>query len=185
MRGVPLRIELGARDLEAGVATLVRRDRAFKEEGQKRTVPLVAWCGGPECEAAVKDATSATSRNLRRPARSRRAALRAASRPPPGLLCAKLLARRARRRVSLAAALCAGSRARRSTRRVVRAAPAATVATARGSRSALLGAAAAGAAAARALRARRRARRLRAWLVEGTKFHRRSTRRLSDARSTG
>lgn len=40
MRGVPLRIELGARDLEAGVATLVRRDRAFKEEGQKRAVPL-------------------------------------------------------------------------------------------------------------------------------------------------
>jgi prolyl-tRNA synthetase len=40
MRGVPLRIEIGARDLEAGVATLVRRDRAFKEEGQKRTVPL-------------------------------------------------------------------------------------------------------------------------------------------------
>jgi prolyl-tRNA synthetase len=40
MRGVPLRIELGARDLENGVATLVRRDKAFKEEGQKRTVPL-------------------------------------------------------------------------------------------------------------------------------------------------
>jgi prolyl-tRNA synthetase len=121
MRGVPLRIELGARDLEAGVATLVRRDRAFKEEGQKRTVALdaivaeipaaleeiqaslfaqakafleshtistndrveffrlleeragmidIAWCERPECEAAVKDASSATSRNLRRPARS-------------------------------------------------------------------------------------------------------------------
>jgi len=121
MRGVPLRIELGARDLEAGVATLVRRDRAFKEEGQKRTLPLdaivgeipavlteiqtalfaqaqafltthtlatsdraeflrlleeragmidIAWCERPQCEAAVKDATSATSRNLRRPARS-------------------------------------------------------------------------------------------------------------------
>ncbi|MGA2393102.1 MAG: proline--tRNA ligase [Candidatus Lustribacter sp.] len=121
MRGVPLRIELGARDLENGVATLVRRDRAFKEEGQKRTVPLdavvaeipaaleaiqaalfaqakaflethtiacsdraeffrlleeragmidIAWCERPECEAAVKDATSATTRNLRRPARS-------------------------------------------------------------------------------------------------------------------
>jgi prolyl-tRNA synthetase len=121
MRGVPLRIELGARDLEAGVATLVRRDRAFKEDGQKRTVPLdaivaaipaaleeiqtslfaqakafleshtiatsdraeffrlleeragmidIAWCERPECEAAVKEASSATSRNLRRPARS-------------------------------------------------------------------------------------------------------------------
>jgi prolyl-tRNA synthetase len=40
MRGVPVRVELGARDLEQGVATLVRRDRAFKEEGQKTTVPL-------------------------------------------------------------------------------------------------------------------------------------------------
>jgi prolyl-tRNA synthetase len=120
MRGVPLRIELGARDLEAGVATLVRRDRAFKEEGQKRTVALdaivaeipaaleeiqaalfaqakafleshtiattdraeflrlleeragmidIAWCERPECEAAIKEATGATSRNLRRPAR--------------------------------------------------------------------------------------------------------------------
>jgi len=121
MRGVPLRIELGARDLEAGVATLVRRDRAFKEEGQKRTVALdaivaeipraleeiqaslfeqakafleshtiatndraeffrlleeragmidIAWCERPDCEAAVKEATSATTRNLRRPALS-------------------------------------------------------------------------------------------------------------------
>ncbi|HEV8022099.1 MAG TPA: proline--tRNA ligase [Candidatus Lustribacter sp.] len=121
MRGVPLRIELGARDLEGGVATLVRRDRAFKEEGQKRTVALdaivaeipavlveiqaslfaqakafleshtiasgdraeflrlleeragmidIAWCERPECEAAIKEATGATSRNLRRPARS-------------------------------------------------------------------------------------------------------------------
>ena len=40
MRGVPVRIELGARDLAQGVATLVRRDRAFREEGQKVTVPL-------------------------------------------------------------------------------------------------------------------------------------------------
>ncbi len=121
MRGVPLRIELGARDLEAGVATLVRRDRAFKEEGQKRAVALdaivaeipgvlveiqaalfaqaktfltehtiatsdraeflrlleeragmidIAWCERAECEVAIKDATSATSRNLRRPARA-------------------------------------------------------------------------------------------------------------------
>ena len=121
MRGVPLRIELGARDLEAGVGTLVRRDRAFKEEGQKRTVALdaivaaipaaleeiqaslfaqakgyleshtiatsdraeffrlleeragmidIAWCERPACEAAIKEASSATSRNLRRPARS-------------------------------------------------------------------------------------------------------------------
>jgi prolyl-tRNA synthetase len=121
MRGVPLRIELGARDLEAGVGTLVRRDRAFKEEGQKRTIALdgivaaipaaleeiqaslfaqakayleshtiiasdraeffrlleeragmidIPWCERPACEAAIKEASSATSRNLRRPARS-------------------------------------------------------------------------------------------------------------------
>ncbi|MBV8424416.1 MAG: proline--tRNA ligase [Candidatus Eremiobacteraeota bacterium] len=40
MRGVPVRIELGARDLAQGVATLVRRDRAFREEGAKMTAPL-------------------------------------------------------------------------------------------------------------------------------------------------
>lgn len=119
MRGVPLRIELGARDVAAGVATLVRRDRAFKEEGQKWTVPLgavvaairpmlddvqrslfaqakafldahtfqtgdraeffellerragmveIPWCERDGCEQAIKEATSATSRNLRRPA---------------------------------------------------------------------------------------------------------------------
>jgi len=40
MRGVPLRVELGARDLEAGVATLVRRDKEKGEEGGKLTIPL-------------------------------------------------------------------------------------------------------------------------------------------------
>lgn len=40
MRGVPVRIEVGARDIAQGVATLVRRDRAFKDPGQKVTVPL-------------------------------------------------------------------------------------------------------------------------------------------------
>jgi prolyl-tRNA synthetase len=121
MRGVPLRIELGARDLEAGVATLVRRDKAFKEDGQKQTLPLdgivaaipaaldavqaalfeqagaflrshtiatldraeffqllidragmidIPWCERPACEEAIKNETGATSRNLRRPART-------------------------------------------------------------------------------------------------------------------
>jgi prolyl-tRNA synthetase len=119
MRGVPIRIELGARDLEAGVATVVRRDLAVKSDGQKRQIALsdvvaaipalldeiqanlfaqakeflaqhtiratdretflqlctdragmidIAWCGRAECEASVKAATSATSRNLREPA---------------------------------------------------------------------------------------------------------------------
>ncbi|MDB5042847.1 MAG: prolyl-tRNA synthetase [Candidatus Eremiobacteraeota bacterium] len=40
MRGVPIRLEIGNRDLEAGVATLVRRDKAVKEDGQKQAVPL-------------------------------------------------------------------------------------------------------------------------------------------------
>jgi prolyl-tRNA synthetase len=40
MRGVPVRIELGAKDLEAGVATLIRRDRAKGEIGAKVAVPL-------------------------------------------------------------------------------------------------------------------------------------------------
>jgi hypothetical protein len=30
----------------------------------------IAWCERPACEAAIKEASSATSRNLRRPARS-------------------------------------------------------------------------------------------------------------------
>jgi prolyl-tRNA synthetase len=123
MRGVPIRLEIGNRDLEAGVVTLVRRDKAVKEDGQKQQVPLgevagfiptvleqiqhnlyaqaktfltdhtiatldrdeffrllneragmidVPWCGSPECEAAVKEATSATTRNLRQPARAER-----------------------------------------------------------------------------------------------------------------
>jgi prolyl-tRNA synthetase len=41
MRGVPLRIEFGAKDLEASVATLVRRDKEKGEEGGKIVVPLV------------------------------------------------------------------------------------------------------------------------------------------------
>lgn len=40
MRGVPLRIELGAKDIEAGVATFVRRDKDKGAEGGKFAVPL-------------------------------------------------------------------------------------------------------------------------------------------------
>jgi prolyl-tRNA synthetase len=40
MRGVPLRIEFGAKDLEAGVATVVRRDKEKGEDGGKLTVAL-------------------------------------------------------------------------------------------------------------------------------------------------
>ncbi|MBN8705728.1 MAG: proline--tRNA ligase [Bacteroidetes bacterium] len=106
--GVPLRIEIGPRDLAAGVCTLARRD-----SGEKTTLPLTEvssrisgllddiqsglflrakarmeshifnadtyaeledivknekgfsrshWCGSPECEAKIKDATKATIR---------------------------------------------------------------------------------------------------------------------------
>jgi prolyl-tRNA synthetase len=116
MRGVPLRAELGAKDLEAGVVTLVRRDKEKGEAGGKVAVPVadlaarvrelldeidanllaqaraflashtfaprersefyrmlneragmidIPWCERAECEAHVKDETSATSRNLR------------------------------------------------------------------------------------------------------------------------
>jgi len=40
MRGVPVRIELGEKDLQAGVATLVRRDLERGVDGAKTTVPL-------------------------------------------------------------------------------------------------------------------------------------------------
>ena len=54
MRGVPLRIELGANDLAAGTVTIVRRDRERGEEGAKTSVPL-AEVGKvlPELLAAV------------------------------------------------------------------------------------------------------------------------------------
>ena len=116
MRGVPLRIEIGPRDLESGSAMLVRRDKQKGEEGAKVAVSFdalgrtmrelledihrsmyeqakafldshtfavtdreqflemcrnragmidIAWCGRPECEAEVKAATSATTRNTR------------------------------------------------------------------------------------------------------------------------
>jgi prolyl-tRNA synthetase len=40
MRGVPVRIEFGAKDLEAGVVTLVRRDKEKGEEGGKVAIPI-------------------------------------------------------------------------------------------------------------------------------------------------
>ena len=50
-------------------ATLDRDEflRLLKERAGMVDVP---WCGRAECEAAVKDATSAATRNLRRPARA-------------------------------------------------------------------------------------------------------------------
>jgi prolyl-tRNA synthetase len=116
MRGVPLRIEIGPRDLENGSATLVRRDKEKGEAGAKVSVSFdalgrtlrelldevhaslfaqakaflqshtiatrdrdeflrlcrdragmidIPWCGRVECEAEVKAATGATTRNTR------------------------------------------------------------------------------------------------------------------------
>jgi prolyl-tRNA synthetase len=116
MRGVPVRVEIGPRDLENGSVTLVRRDKEKGEEGAKLSVAFdalpnalrellqsiqdslyaqarefllshtyvvtdrdefyrmaseragmldIPWCGRPECEAEVKAATGATTRNTR------------------------------------------------------------------------------------------------------------------------
>ena len=40
MRGVPLRIEIGPRDLESGSAMVVRRDKQKGEDGAKVSVPF-------------------------------------------------------------------------------------------------------------------------------------------------
>ena len=116
MRGVPVRIEIGPRDLQNGSATLVRRDKSKGEEGSRVAAAFgelpgalrglldsiqrslydqanafmqahtfaprergeffdlcrdragmvdIPWCNRPECEAEVKNKTSATSRNMR------------------------------------------------------------------------------------------------------------------------
>lgn len=116
MRGVPIRIEIGPRDVDAGTAVMARRDRAKGDPDQRESVPLdriatvlrerlddvqrslydqarafleshtfatekreeffellrgragmvdIAWCERPECEAAVKAATGATTRIVR------------------------------------------------------------------------------------------------------------------------
>jgi prolyl-tRNA synthetase len=111
LRGVPLRIELGPRDIEKGQCVLVRRDTGEKasvtllaigEEVHDRLIAIqndmliaarerreqnsvrhkisyddfkalmdgegafvyAGWCGGAECEAAVKEETKATIRCL-------------------------------------------------------------------------------------------------------------------------
>ena len=110
MRGIPVRLELGPRDLDAGLVTLVRRDTGEKftaliataveqvvtllddiqknmydravelaqahshivhsiEELEQRVrdergFALAGWCGQDDCEAKVKEATGATSRNI-------------------------------------------------------------------------------------------------------------------------
>ncbi|MDD5603556.1 MAG: proline--tRNA ligase [Eubacteriales bacterium] len=108
MKGVPIRIEIGPRDIEKGEAVLVRRDNGEKiqiklDEISEKTGLILneiqsglykkalklredktyiaadpesfkkileetpgfvkaMWCGNPECEAAIKESTGATSR---------------------------------------------------------------------------------------------------------------------------
>jgi prolyl-tRNA synthetase len=111
LKGAPLRLELGGRDLAAGAVTVARRDtgdkrqiplaglpaevgamltevqasllRAARDERERRTLRdpssygemieflraaggfvAASWCGRPECEARVKDESSATIRCL-------------------------------------------------------------------------------------------------------------------------
>jgi len=110
LKGAPLRLDLGTRDLESGVVTLVRRDtltskhasidavettvtgmldaiqsqlstqarerraaRSFKPTSLAELEDLLraaagfataGWCGSPECEARVKNKTTATIRAL-------------------------------------------------------------------------------------------------------------------------
>jgi prolyl-tRNA synthetase len=116
LRGVPVRIEIGPRDVDEGHVVVVRRDRTKGDADFKQSVPLeglvsalretleavqrslyeeaksflrshtyrvtdrpeffekcaaragmidIAWCGRPQCEAAVKAQTGATTRTLR------------------------------------------------------------------------------------------------------------------------
>jgi prolyl-tRNA synthetase len=64
LRGVPLRIEFGAKDLEAGVATLVRRDKTKDEAGGKVAVPIA------EVAQAARAALEAIQANLLEQART-------------------------------------------------------------------------------------------------------------------
>jgi prolyl-tRNA synthetase len=64
MRGVPLRVELGAKDIEAGAATLVRRDKEKGEEGGKLVVPLA------EVAARIAELLEDIQSNLYREARA-------------------------------------------------------------------------------------------------------------------
>ncbi|GAC1307189.1 MAG: proline--tRNA ligase [Vulcanimicrobiaceae bacterium] len=64
MRGVPLRVELGAKDLAAGVATLVRRDLERGDDGAKTTVAI------GDVAAAIPPLMAAIQANLYAQARA-------------------------------------------------------------------------------------------------------------------
>jgi prolyl-tRNA synthetase len=63
MRGVPLRLELGAQDLAAGTVTVVRRDKAKGEAGGKVAVPTADVAGAlPGLLADIQDNLFAQAR---------------------------------------------------------------------------------------------------------------------------
>jgi prolyl-tRNA synthetase len=75
MRGVPLRVELGPKDVAKHSAVLARRDRPGRKshtqdaknyEELKRAVEtgfaFSHWCGSADCEAQIKEETRATMR---------------------------------------------------------------------------------------------------------------------------
>ena len=45
IRGVPVRIEIGPRDIDAGTAVVARRDRGKDEAGQRESMPVTAIAG--------------------------------------------------------------------------------------------------------------------------------------------
>src|SRR6266536_2679057 len=60
MRGVPLRLEIGPKDVAKGTVALARRDRQGVEGGWA----FSWWCGDGACETQIKEETKATTRNI-------------------------------------------------------------------------------------------------------------------------
>ena len=56
--------------MESHTVAAGERAEFFRLLEERAGMVDIAWCERADCEAAVKEATGATSRNLRRPARS-------------------------------------------------------------------------------------------------------------------
>jgi prolyl-tRNA synthetase len=64
LRGVPVRIEIGPRDVDNGTAVLARRDRGKEDAGQRQSVPIA------ELEPAVRELLDEIQRSLYEQAKS-------------------------------------------------------------------------------------------------------------------
>ena len=68
MKGVPIRIEIGPRDIENNQMIIVRRDTLEKQslslDAMDKIVTIVKamWCGNRKCEDKIKEQTSASTR---------------------------------------------------------------------------------------------------------------------------